>query len=529
MNNNIKNFKDFSEINESSVFDDLFSLNEENVMPKYSFDKFKESFGSVLMESEDYADDDMLYEAHSYYELSMLAEARSNWNDTKGDVNYIDVESHVILIKNSEAFVIEKKTFEMTQSLNEWWEIPSWGDITNTFNSFKNKVIDYAKEKIKSGKEFLSKAWNKITDGAKKAWFWVKTAAAAAGKLIGDNIETIGLVLSILSALAGIIGSGVPGVTVIGGILMALNGGLHIYEGFHKSHQAIEASKSIEANSVGKFAASFVNVAPDYILGGTFITLGFYDISHGLTEALANPSAGSVSAAVHGTAKKAAHSWLGKGAHGIEKLLVGWLDKIMKNKALLSKFSNPALAVMTFLLANFFSDACGWLYEGVLKTASSVTKGIDWLLSIPKRLEDSITKIVMGAEGVIQNIIAKGLELLVKPLVGFLAKICEKYFRPLVQKTKKWFDGQLAVKKLIDEKMKAHGGHGEHTGESIPKVKGKALIKSNPAKGDPKDLKLIKKLPKINHDLKKAAEGTPYKHIKESLTHIKSFNDLGFC
>lgn len=528
MDNIIKNFQDFSEINESNIFDDLFSLNEQNVMAKYSFNKFKESFGSKLMESEDYADDSKLYEAHSYYELSMLAEARSNWNDTEGDINYIDVESHVILIKNSEAFVIEKKTFEMTQSLNEW-EIPSWDELNNTFKAFKGKVIDYAKEKIKKGKEEAIKAWDTLTDGAKKAWVWVKTAAAAVGKFLGDNIETIGLVLSILSALAGIIGAGVPGMTVIGGVLMALNGGVHIYEGFHKSHVAIEASKNIQAKPLEKFAPSFVKVAPDYILGGVFLTLGFYDISHGLTEALANPTAGSFSAAVHGTAKKAAHSWLGKGAHGIEKLLAGWVDTIIKDVKLVEKIGGPTLSLMTFLLANFFTDTCGWLYEGVLKIGSEVLKGIDWLLQIPKKLEDAITKISLGAQGTIQTIIAKGLETLVKPLVGFLSRICEKYFRPIVKKTKKWFDDQLTIKNILDEKMKAHGGHSEHAEVVIPKTKGKSLINPNIAKGDSKDLKLIKNLPKINKDLRQAAEGTPYKIMKESLTHIKSFNDLGFC
>ena len=236
----IQSFNEFGSINEDLLLGDLFSLNEQGIMPKYNSTEFKNIFSGYLNEAQEHTDDDSLNEAHSYYEMSMLAEARSSWGETDEDIHYVDAETHIILIKNSEAFIIEKKTFDMIQSIDESWLGNLWDKGKAAFKNIKDKVVSKAKEKIAQAKKFVAKAWDKITDGAKKAWEWLKTAIAATGKFIGDNLGTITLVLSILSAVFGIAGGittavGVgPVLTAIGGTLMALNGGLHIYEGFHK-------------------------------------------------------------------------------------------------------------------------------------------------------------------------------------------------------------------------------------------------------------------------------------------------------
>jgi len=533
MTNYIQSFNEFESLNEDLILEDLFSLHEKGIMPKYNSTEFKNIFSGYLNESNVSIDEESLNEAHSYYEISMLAEARSSWGETEGEINYIDADTHVILIKNSEAFIIEKKTLEMSQSLNEW-SLPSWGDIKSGFTNFSSKVTTYAKDKLGKIKKSAAKALDALSDGAKKAWGWVKTAIAATGKFISDNIGTITLVLSILSAVCGIVGTTVPGFTVVGGVLMALNGGLHIYEGFHKYHEGMEMLENIPLDPTTKLLAGVVKAGPEFLMGGLFACLGFYDISHGLTEALANPAAGSISAGVKTTATKAAHSWVGSIGHTIEKILGGFVKNFYKDPKLGAQIGKAAVGVSSVVLAKFFNDVCGWLYEFVLKSADLILKGINWILDIPKKLTDAINKFSKSADGVIQNIIAKGLNSLVKPMTEFLARMNEKYFKPMVKKAQEFISRQIAAKKILDVEMKKHGEHAEEKKPAIkiPNNKGIPLVKPNVLKGDKKDAKLLKELPKVNDDIKKADIKFSSKKVSESLSsemnYLRSFDDLEF-
>ncbi|NBU96967.1 MAG: hypothetical protein EBS19_01940, partial [Spirochaetia bacterium] len=500
----IDSFYNFAPNDGTPNLNELFSLSDEGgFMAKYNFESFKNLFSAYLNESDSYMDDESIEELHSCYEMSMLAETRSSWDNIEGEVNYIDVETHVILIKNSEAFVVEKKTFDTIQNIDESW----FGNLLNKgkekLKSIKNKIVSRVKEKISQAKDFVSRAWDKISDGAKKAWEWMKTAVAAAGKFIGDNIETITIVLSILSAVFGIAGGlttavGIgPILTTIGGVLMALNGGLHVYEGFHKGHHAMKLLKNSPIDPVSKYGAAIVKAGPDFFLGMLFIPLGFYDISHGLTEALVNPSAGSVGMAVKTTAKKAAKSWVGSLGHTIEKVLGGFIKEFFKNPKLGAKIGAAAVGVTSVVVSKFFTDVCGWLYEFMLKSSVVILKGIDWLLDIPKKLTDAISKFSKTADGVLTKLIAKGLDVMVKPMTSFLARINEKYFKPLVKKSKEFIQRQIEAKKILDAEMqKSHGGHGKGEDnkkhESIQKTKGKPLVKKGEVKIDKKDAKYIK-------------------------------------
>ena len=531
----IQSFNEFGSLNEDLLLGDLFSLNEQGIMPKYNSTEFKNIFSGYLNEAQEHTDDDSLNEAHSYYEMSMLAEARSSWGETDEDIHYVDAETHVILIKNSEAFIIEKKTFDMVQSIDESWLGNLWDKGKAAFINIKNKVVSVAKEKIAQAKKFVVKAWDKISDGAKKAWEWLKTAIAATGKFIGDNIETITLVLSILSAVFGIVGGittavGVgPILTAIGGGLMALNGGLHIYEGFHKFDHAIDTIKNAPIDPVTKVFAGLSKAGPDFFLGALFIPLGFYDISHGLTEALANPAAGSIGMAVKATAKGAAKTWVGQLGHMIEQVLGGFIKKFLTDPKLAAQLGKGMVGISSVLLSKFFGDVCGWLYEFMLKSSNAILEGINWLLDIPKKLTDAITKFSKSADGVLSNIIAKGLNALVKPMTSYLAKICAKYFQPLVKKAQGFIQRQILANKILDAEMKAaHGGHGKgadnksHT--SIPKTKGKPLVKMGEVKIDKKDAKYLE-------DIKKGNKPKD-KKVKESqvweMSYLRSFDDLEF-
>jgi len=540
MGNYLQSFDQFGSPN----LGDLFSLHEQGIMPKYNSFEFKKIFSGFLNESNSYMDDESLNEVHSYYELSMLAEARSSWGETQGEINYIDIESHVILIKNSEAFVLEKKTFEMTQLINEGdWSWPTWGDVTKTFNDLKNKVTSTAQQLYNQAGSAMAKTFDLLSDGAQKAWEWLKTAASAAGKLIGDNIETITLVLSILSAVFGIAGGvttavGVgPILTAVGGGIMALNGGLHIYEGFHKIDHAMEILKNVPIDPVSKAITGFAKAGPDFCLGGLFIPLGFYDISHGLTEALVNPAAGSIGAAVEGTAKAAGKTWIGSLGHEIEKLLGGEAGKyITKNPELAKAAGKAIVGFSSVLLSKFFSDVCGWLYEFMLKSLDAILTGINWLLDLPNKLTEAINKFSKVATGAIPMVIAKGLDTIVKPMTAFLARVCEKYFKPLVKRAQSFIQRQIVAKKVLDEALKkAHveGGHKEEgVKASIPKTKGKPLVKLKTVKTDKKDLERLSKLSKLEKNNKGKDKKDKKGKVKESqiweMKYIKGFDNLNF-
>ena len=529
MSSYIQSFNEFGSLNEDLLLENLFSLHEKGVMPKYNSTEFKNIFSGYLNEAEQYTDDNTLNEAHAYYEIAMLSEARSSWGETGEEINYIDAETHVILIKNSEAFIIEKKTFDMVQSIDESWIGDVWDKGKAAFKNIKNKVVIAAKEKIGQAKNFVAKAWDKISDGAKKAWEWMKTAVSASLKFLNDNLETITLVLSILSAIFGIAGGAVPGLTVVAGVLMAINGGLHIYEGFRKFGHAKDVLAKVPIDPVDKVMAGIVKSCPDLLLGCLFIPLGFYDISHGLTEALVNPAAGSIGIAVKGTAIKAGKTWVGTIGHTLEKVLGGFIKKFFANPKIGAQIGKGVVGLSSVLLSKFFTDVCGWLYEFMLNSFAEILKGLNWLLDIPRKLTDAISKFSKSADGVLLNIIAKGLNALVKPMTSYLAKVCEKYFKPLVKLAQEFTQRQIQAKKILDEHMKeAHGGHGKgadnKTNVTIPKTKGKPLFKIEKAKIDKKDAGYIK-------DIEKATNPKD-KKMKESqiweMSYLKSFDDLEF-
>jgi hypothetical protein len=537
--NYVDSFYNFAPNDGTPNLNELFSFHPEGggFMAKYTSESFKSLFSGYLNESDSYMEDEDLDELHSCYEMSMLAESRSSWSETEGDIHYIDVETHVILIKNSEAFVIEKKTFDLVQNIDESW----LGDLYNAgkekLKSIKNKVVAKAKEKISQAKKFVSKAWDKISDGAKKVWEWVKTATSAALQFVGDNLKTISLVISILAATCGVIGGlttavGVgPVITAIGGGLMALNGGIHIYKGFSMYGHAMDTLKNVPIDPMSKAIAGAVKAGPDLLLGTLFIPLGFYDISHGLTEALANPAAGSISMAVKNTAKKAGESWVGHIGHTIEKVFGGFAKDFFKNPKVGAAIGSGIVGLVSVLLSKFFTDVIGWLYEFMLNSMDKILKGINWLLDLPGKLTKAIEGFNKSADGVISKLIAKGLNALVKPLTSYLAKICEKYFKPLVKKAQGFIQRQITAKKLLDAEMKkAHGGHGKGADNKkpavvIPKTKGKPLVKIQ------KDIKIDNKDTKYLKTLQKATKPKD-KKVKESSIwerkYVGSFDDLNF-
>ena len=286
----IKNYKKFNDERiENSKFEE--GLNEGKFMAKSSSSQFRSLFTDKINESNGLLTEKKINELHSFYELGLLYESKSHWADDASEIFYLDSDQHLILVKNGESFIIEKKTLKMirenTISIESVNEELSWRDFVP---DFIEKVID------------------KLSGGAKKLWEFVKKAKAAIGKFIHHNHETISLVLSILSAVLNIGGIFWPGLQIFGGACMVLNGILHVTHGWGECKEGVEKLKKVSPISKAKSPEITVGIKtgfPALLSGGAMICLGSNDVIKGFAS-MADPSAG-VRQIAGETAKKAAH------------------------------------------------------------------------------------------------------------------------------------------------------------------------------------------------------------------------------
>lgn len=535
------------------LLENLFVLNEEKCMAKFSLNEFKNFFKSaLLLESVSYDDNLMLEKAHAYYEISMLSESRKEWFQNTSPV-YLDAEDHVILINNSEAFIVSKYTY---RAINEWW---TWEDVKGAWNTFSDKVVQVAKD---TGND-VAKIYDEVSDGAKKAWEWVKAAASAAYKFMKDMswIDWATLGLGVLSACVGIIGTGIPGATIIAGVLLAITGGLHIYEGYHKYHEAIDKLKTVQGGQITKSVAAINQSLPDIAMGSIFTILGIHDISKGITQALTDPTAGAQSLAVKGSAIAGGKKAIQSMGHTLEKTIGGgWAGKAMeslgKNKAM-QELAEKAAGYTGLQLAGILGHGIlvtclGRMYKECLKMGSLFMKGISWILDLPQKISNGIDTLRKNATGVIGNIIAKGLSSLVQPMAKSAAKAINKYVRPAVNSAKAWFDRQVITydvcsKAIKEEKAGAHESLIVEEEDSIPGIdpielpqeEVKMLGDSTPVKATEKDEKLLNKIPdeKVENKIKdETGPGYDYKALAKekttsesksiSMKHIKLFENF---
>jgi len=505
----IKQFENFD--SGSLNLEDIFSLNEQKCMAKYGLDEFKKFFGGPILESLGSEDESLLEQAHSYYEMSMLSEAKSHWFDSDGEIYKIDADTHIILVKENEAYIIEKKTHD---AINEWW---SWKDAASAWNKFSGAVTTFVANKWESGKKWISDTWKSISDGAQKAWEWTKKAAAAVVKFLSEMtwIEWVSLGIGVLSAVVGLLGSVIPGATIIGGVLMALNGGLHLYEGWHKYQEALKYFSEIkDITKTSKTAAAISKGVPDAIFGSVFLCLGFYDLSHGISEALVNPAAGSISMGIKTAAVAGSHSLVGKMAHSLERVLGGFLKEFLEKMGY--KIAGTAAANLTNLIASAFGTAAlssiiGWVWKGLLGAGKLILDGISFLLSLPKKIKEGIEMLEKNATGVIGTIVTKGLSTLIKPMADSCAKVIEKYIQPFINKAKNWFDLQIKSYDVCVAILDKHKSEMGTEGLEVGKTKGKKILpQGEGVEGKKSDLKKLMKLPKINKEIKQAAAGKGY-------------------
>jgi hypothetical protein len=569
MTNIISDFDQFS--NESNLIDldDVFSLNENGSAPKYSKAEFKNMFRGPLLESEGSVDEALLEKAHAYYEISMLYENKSHWLETPGQFVYLDADTHMILMKNGEGFVIEKSTFAVARgrsnNINEWGI--GWSDIKAGWN----KVKSVAKSAIKKTASVLKKGYDALSYGAQKAWEFLKTCGNVVVQFVKDMtwLDWAALAMSVISAILGILGAVAlgsaafswlePPLAVAAGVFQALGGGIHLYEGWVKiknSKKILDKNQTI--TPLAKMASGVSQALPEVVIGGGMVALGLYDVVKAGTSII-NPASGTESVAV-GTSTKSALSGAAKtiakpgGAihHFIEAAGVATAKKFgvdLSKKAgeevakeALKKAGAGAIGkiltgVVALASSSILSSVLGWIWDFILKAGQGIVKGFDFLINMPAKITSFISSISKKANNTFTKIIAKGLDKLVKPMTSSAAKVIAKYIQPTVDGVKKWFDLQIksfaeANTLLKEYKHELHTGISHH---AVHKPSGKGSHnplapkhKIDPKNVTKKDVKLIKKaVNKSEGKVEKKKEKVKESQIWE-MNYLKSFDNLEF-
>lgn len=430
----VKNYDEFiNEDKNDKHFDFTDGLNEGRSMAKWNSEDFKQMFSQKILESNGSVDSLLVEKLHSYYEVSMLLEARQNWFTDNKKAHFIDCEQGVILVKNSEAFVIEKKTFDLMKGSTSWIsEVESSPLIKEGFTLINEGFLTKAKD-------FLVKCKNFLVEMVKPK----------------STEEWTMLVISILAGVAGIVGIAVPGFTVVGGVLLALNGIMHINHGLEELGHAREEVKAVKGlKPIESAIATYIKAAPAFLAGGLGVSMGVYDITKGLTTALANPLAGASSGAIGAAAKKGIEIVGGPGGfvhHFIEESL----HHIISNEATLKAVEALTFGILPVVLHAVLKKFIPWIWTTLLMGADKLATGIEFASNLPAKISEMISNYQEFAKDKswfnLHTIISKGLGMIVKPITDKLSVLVEKYVKPGIVEIKKFIDNQQNAAKILQE------------------------------------------------------------------------------
>lgn len=503
----LKNYNDFTSklkiTNESNT-------NSSNYMAKYSLSEFRSMISNSILEKDEFIKEEKINKIHASYELEMLYESKSHWDKAPGSIYYLDFEDHIFLVKNSEGFIIEKKTYELTKSgdlenseiLEEW----SWRDLVP---------------------DFIEKGIDKVSDGGKRVLEWVKRAKSAVGEFIHHNHKAISLILSILTAVFGIAGIFVPGLSILGGVCMMLNGSLHISHGYSDFKKGKETLGKVSLKESGKaLAAGIVSGMPGLLAGSLMMFIGVNDVWHGATTAMTPAGA---AAAVHSeSTKKGAMAAVEKVVTGVGSTIehtveagIQWFTEHVVPDAI--KFAGDtllpeaakglaagALGIGSIYLHVVLKKMIGWLYEAILASIDGVVSAIDSFVNLPAKISDSISKFSENAKGFVQKLVSKGLNKLVKPITDCVDGYLEKYITPILNSVKGFIAGQQMAVKILKEMEKnkpdtAHEIEGMQVA-AVPKSEQKMFPDTEPVKINDEDVNQIEEIAKEGEEKNAGAQ-----------------------
>ena len=532
-------FDNFGSIDESYNFDSdslfeskinqMLSLRQNGCAPGMGLNEFKEMFrNDTLLESRGYDESEALLEkAHSVYELGMLQESKSHWFDndrdlmyehSRGVVSYLEFEGNILLFKEGEAFAITESSLKMLkdndQSINEDLFNDVIGDrlYEYSFNDFCGDVggaikggVQWVDKNVvqpvkKVVKEYvidpLKKAWDALTDGAKKLYEFSKKVLNAVLTFVSENWQDIAFYASVaLQVIAGIIAfipaagqvAG-PVCLIIAGIIQVFTGGYDIYEG-------VKITKECPVDPVKKAAPEFVKGGVKLLGGSVSLLLGIHDIS--TSAKAAAPGGGATSTAVAIPAK----SWVTKTVNklGVTGAAIGMFETLIKylvetagtaaSKAVTKKVvaggakyaaskgtvlagaaltkaatevigkklgdkANEAAVPMLCIAGQY---ALGWLWDIILGAISGIGKLMNGLLDLPTKIVDAIDNFNKEySDTTFGWVVGGALKTFVKPVAKVFSWLCENKIKPLIKPVTNWMvslgKNNKSIKQSVESK-----------------------------------------------------------------------------
>ena len=553
-------FDDFNKVDESYNFDNdslleskINQMNSlrENCMAAWDISMFKDFFSAFL--NEGYSEDESLMEkAYCTYELGILYEHKNEWFNSPGEISYLeDFESDIpraILFKNNGIHIITGETLKSLKEgldlLNEGW----MSDLGSFMGKAKDKVSGawkkYVKEPVKKATAWVgdkvSKAWNALSSGAKEVWEFSKKIISAAAVFIKENpLTALGLALQIIGALV----ENVPAFgTAAKGILLAIAGGITIYEGVTGLIDAIKET------SGGKKVSDIVKGGAKIVFGCASLILGIKDLIGVIGDAL--PGFGAVGVSIKTSVLKWSDDFaktafgsvatVGVGKTlGCSKWLGSFFETLCEKAPFMAKVSNKYAkkgieaaikgvdagidkgkeAVLDHneyvdhwdesinedegewgfvdLLINFMvyiGKSCfSWLYDKLIAGISGVGKAINFLMDLPGKITKGIDTFKKEHGGsFVGGILSGALSSVVKPLSSCSQRFIDEYIKPKIKPVSGWMEKLGKRSADISKKIESN----KDLKSPVPGIKEQGPPKIVPKKIDisDKDKSLIKKI-----------------------------------
>ena len=485
----------------------------DGVQAKLGIKEFSGMFGSSLFESKE--DRMLLEKAYSTYELGLLYESRKSWFETETPIYMLEGEGHKILFKDTSMFIISNASYGM---LNEQFE-DAWNWVSNQTKSAIKNVKNNTQAAVNAVSAASKETWDALSDGAKKVYEFGKKIVSAVVEFAKANpLQTVAIVLQILSILVSFF----PPVGLwLSPILLAISGGLEIYEGIHHIKEAYGKLKAIGTDNPKRSAEAFA-------VGGPLLIAGLIALVFGVNDIITSPTAGSgVGPVASMGGKKAAEAWgktyVGTAVKGFEhfaehslakataklgpKLAPG-LGKLVSTVA--QKGAQNAPTIISILFVTVGKHILGTMWNGVVLGMARMTEVFSFLLSIPTKIGEAISKFKSSAESTGAKIISSALDSFVGPAMKGMGSFIDANIKPSIDGASAWLSSMAVNYKELEKLADSE----DLSGEKI-EIKNKT-IKPKEAVVKKDDSKKIQSLPKVTSGVKK----------NESLNHIRGFEDF---
>lgn len=483
----------------------------EGIQAKFGIKEFSGLFESSIFESK--TDNMLLEKAYSTYELGLLYENRKSWFESETPIYMLEGEGHKLLFKDSSMFIISNTSYAM---LNEQLD-DTWNWISNQTSSAVKSVKANAKAAVDAVATASKETWDALSDGAKKVYaFGKKIVSAVAEFAKAKPAETAVIVLQILSILVSFF----PPVGLwLSPILLAVSGGLEIYEGIHHIKESYAKLKQIGVDNPKRSAESFA-------VGGPLLIAGLIALAFGVHDIIISPTAGSgVGPLASMGGKKAAQAWgktyVGTAIHGFEHFAEHSLAKATAKlgpklapgfgKFLAEKGAQNAPTLISILFVTVGKHILGTMWNSMVNGLATIAKAFSFLLSVPAKIGEAVSKFKASAESQGAKIIATALDSFVGPAMRGMGSFIDNNIRPSIDGASAWLTSISVNYKDLEKLAESE----DLSGEKI-EVKNQTIKpKETGVKKD--DVKKIQKLPKVTSGGSK---------VKESLNHIRGFDDF---